>query len=549
MSMARAAAVAGLLLLVATVAASTNVSQHSAAQPVHASDHAEFSRAPAPPTSPLIPPHLPEENPHSSPLGKTGTRPSSHVVVHGPGQRRLPRKAFSGPLPRFVQRTVTERGGNEPSLTFGSKGALFWAGFTVGDYYPADVAAPLFRSTDGGMTWSENIPHLAGVPFNDQGGDPYLYRDATTGRLFYLLYFSGGSHIAWTDDEGMTWGQPLQVRVHDQGPTDYPKLWTSRPTQGSATPAGASFYVHLCYNAGLQLACERSADGGLTFQPSPSPYPDAIVDQRTKGCFGFLPGWAISSPEDGTIYMPKSHCGKFEVAISKDNGLTWERIVVADDLQDPQTPLGSEGRLAMDGGGSLYYFWIDGGGDSSGGRRAMLSTSRDGGKTWARPINVGAPGLTALKLPSIVAGDDGRIAISYVGSKVPGGWDASEKRMESARWDGYVSFSLDALSSRPVFATAMVNPADNPLRRGPCADRCSPDPSDCVYDCSIGSSATGMFDYLQLALDPTSGKVAVSLVDLCGGRCGTAEGTSRDPWSYIGAVGIQTGGPALLVKR
>ena len=469
----------------------------------------------------------------SSGVARAGSASKSLVVVHRSGQRHVPRKAFDGPLPRFVQSTVTEAGGIEPPLAFGSDGALFFVSATPAD--PPDIPATLFRSDDGGRTWIENVPEVAGVAFNDRGIDPYLYRDATTGRLFYVLYYIGGTHIAWTDDEGKTWGHPIQARIHDPaGLTDYPKLWTSRPVDGATTPAGAPFYVHLCWQTPWRLECLRSIDGGLSFAPSPSPYPDAQREYVMSGCRGFLPGWAISSPNDGTIYMPKEYCGKLEVAISRDNGITWERSLVTDTAQLPEDAYKAP-MLAIDRNENLYYLWIDGG-ENEDGKRVMLSISRDRGNTWSQPIDVGVPGITAVKFGSIVAGDDGRVAFYYLGSKVPGGFEASEDHMKNARWDAYVGITLDALAQDPIFATAMVNPVDDPLRRGRCQGRCEPEPG------------VGMMDYLQIALDPTSGMVATSLVDLCAGKCGTSQGSSDDEWSWIGAVGVQVSGPSLFKK-
>jgi hypothetical protein len=223
-------------------------------------------------------------------------------------------------------------------------------------------------------------------------------------------------------------------------------------------------------------------------------------------------------------------------------------VVVAADTQFSQANVGAETRLAIDRDGNLYYLWLQGGGeeDGSGGKTLFLATSRDGGTTWSKPLDVGVPGLTAAKFPWIVAGDRGRIAFSYLGSKVRGGFDASRQDMRTARWDAYVGFSQNALDKRPVFATATANPSSDPLRRGPCSGRCEPDPTDCVYSCAIGSPRIGMYDYLQLALDPTSGRVAMSLVDLCAEACATGRAPSE--WSFIGAVGVQVRGPSLLLR-
>lgn len=478
-------------------------------------------------------------------VGRATPSTASPVVVHGAGGQVLPAESFGGPLPGFAQRTVTDRGALEPPIAFGADGALFYPSWVYGDLYPADTTTVLYRSVDGGTTWTDVTPRIAGVRFNDKGGDPFLYHDETTGRLFYVLYYLDCSHIAWTDDGGRTWGRPLQGPVCEPFlATDYPKLWTSRPVGGS-TPAGAPFYVHLCYNAVYRLACQRSVDGGLTFAPSPSPDPDSFANYMTKTCWSFHAMWTVTT-DDGTIYMPRPYCNDLEVAISRDNGLTWERKVVARYPDAYGTDFGSDTRLAMDSEGNLYYMWIAGSWYVGDGRRPFLSISRNGGEDWSAPIDIGVPGVTAAKFPFLLAGDEGRISFFYVGSTVPGGFEASAEDMAQARWDAYVGFSLNALDEDPVFATTTANPADDPLRRGVCQYRCSPEGTDCVLlDCSFSSSEIGMFDYLQLALDPTTGMVAASLVDLCAGECATG---ASDDWSFTGAVGVQVEGPSLFAN-
>jgi hypothetical protein len=465
------------------------------------------------------------------------------VVVHGTGKQVLPARSYGGKLPSFVQRTVTSAGAVEPPLAFSRDGSLFFASTTFAPgTYPLKPTSRLLRSRDLGRHWTDSTPSIAGVGFDNQGGDPVLYREELTGRLFYMLYFGGGLTISWTDDDGATWSLPAQVRVTEPGGiTDYPRIWTSRPVGAQTTPAGARFYVHLCYNALYRTSCQRSIDGGSTFVPSPPPYPEAVARYAVDTCWSFHTGWAISSPVDGTIYMPKPFCGALEVASSRDNGLTWTRTVVPGAAR----PEGlEETRLAMDAKGNLYYLWMDAK-DYSGGETVMLSVSRDKGRHWSRSVDVGAPGITATKLPSIVAGDEGRIALSYVGTTTPGGWKASAQAKERSRWDAYVAVSLNALSSRPVFATALVNPPHDPLRRGPCEGRCTVNDEICTIDCAVGGPSSGMYDYLQLALDPRSGALALSLVDLCAGRCGTAAGSAADKPAFLGAVGVQTGGDRL----
>lgn len=466
-------------------------------------------------------------------------RASGPTIVHS-GGKLLPKSAFTGPLPRFRERLVTHRGTQEPPLAFGNNGSLFYASF--GNASLPEQEAVLFRSDDFGQTWVENVPKTsAGVPFQDEGIDPYLWRDDASGRLFYVLYSRPAcSSIAWTDDNGASWESSVPPKICSETVTDYPKLWTSPVAGGGTTPAGHPYFVHLCYNGGLTLGCQRSIDGGRTWLPASSPYPDTGECDTPSP----IPGWPTVHQRSGTIYMPKSFCGKLEVAISRDNGDSWNRVVVAKDPHE--SPYGAWARIAIDRAGNLYYMWHGAGKDVLGGNRVLLSVSRDKGRTWSSPIDVGIPGVTAVKYPSLVAGDDGRIAFLYMGSDVRGGFNAPKKRMKQATWNAYVGFTLDALAYKPTIATAMINPPSDPLHMGPCDYRCSPDPDNCgTVGCDMGSPVAGIFDYLQLALDPKTGRVAASLVDQCSGACAVGRSQDWGGW-WFGAVGIQVAGPRLL---
>jgi hypothetical protein len=440
----------------------------------------------------------------------------------------------AAPAPAFVQRNVAARGALEPPLVFTKSGAMFYTSNVYAD--DSTQNTKLFRSRDRGTTWTDVSPVL-----NPMGGDPYLYVDQGTGRLFYLLYFGSCTHLSWTDDDGATWGQPLQPAICEPGGvTDYPKLWTSKPVGAPTTPAGAPFYVHLCYNGLYRLACQRSIDGGLTFVPAPNPDPDSLANYWTKTCWSFHSGWAQSSPLTGTIYMLRPYCNDIEIAISRDNGLTWQRSVIARYDDWSNSAFGEDLRLAIDATGNLYAFWISNSPYIGDGLHPTLSVSRDDGATWSEPRDIGAPGITAAKFPGIVAGANGRIAVMYVASDVPGGWQASEVDMKDATWHAYVAFSMDASSGAPSFETVMATPASDPLRRGPCDSRCTPEPDECIISCDVGSARVGMFDYLQLAMDPLNGRVAMSLVDLCPAGC------TDGSWGFQSSVAVQTEGPSLL---
>src|SRR5207248_1469854 len=52
-------------------------------------------------------------------------------------------------------------------------------------------------------------------------------------------------------------------------------------------------------------------------------------------------------------------------------------------------------------------------------RHLWLVSSKDSGAHWSKPLDVTAPGLAAANLPALTAGDDGRLALAYVGTVDP----------------------------------------------------------------------------------------------------------------------------------
>ena len=70
-------------------------------------------------------------------------------------------------------------------------------------------------------------------------------------------------------------------------------------------------------------------------------------------------------------------------------------------------------------------------------------------------------------LPAIDIGDDGKIAITYVGSETPG------KKEEKWRWNGYITMTEDALAEEPRLLHGNDERPDDPLQIGECGDtRC-----------------------------------------------------------------------------
>ncbi|MGH2730503.1 MAG: sialidase family protein, partial [Actinomycetota bacterium] len=219
--------------------------------------------------------------------------------------------------------------------------------------------------------------------------------------------------------------------------------------------------VGLASNSG-QATCLKSLDGGLTFVRTGEPAFPVAGDEGAVGndgdpiveCDG-LHGHGVAD-RDGNIYLPKGVCGQPWLAISADEGLTWERMQVAKN----GTPTHEAG-VAVDPAGNIYYTWI--GMD----RLPYLAISKNRGKDWSDPIMVGAPGVNEASLPGIAVGETGKVALIYMGSTNSPGEPWTDPYAE-VTWNGYMAITADALTKQPVFYTGTVNNPREPLIKGQC---------------------------------------------------------------------------------
>jgi hypothetical protein len=201
----------------------------------------------------------------------------------------------------------------------------------------------------------------------------------------------------------------------------------------------------------------------------------------------------IKVATDGTVYIPIPNCGGNQgLAVSEDNGLTWVVRTIPNSTDSASDP-----SLGIGGNGTIYYGYADNG-DST----PKVAVSRDKGRTWTTIRDVGASkNIRNVAFPAVVAGDDNKAAIFFLGSTTGGaagvgqdlgGFDGS--------WYGFVSVTYDGGNS---WVTVNATPGD-PVQRGPI----------CGQGTLCASGTRKLLDFNDATMD-AQGRVITAFADGC----------------------------------
>jgi hypothetical protein len=357
--------------------------------------------------------------------------------------------------------------------------------------------------------------------------DPILFTDGDVGptrtnRTFVSqLLPSKISLMAFTDDDGATWtpsqGAGINSGVDHQtvGGGPYAKNADGGLKGGALQRPGpdGQTYPHAVYYASQDVGLAqiaRSDDGGFTFGV-------AVPMWDITKCAG-LHGQIKVAP-DGTVYVPNPNCnGQQGLAVSEDNGMTWEIRILPDStssVSDPSVGVGTDG--------TLYYGYADAG-DST----PKVAVSRDKGRTWNSIRNVGASqGIQNVAFPAVVAGDGDRAAIFFLGSKTGGAAGVGEDLGAfDGVWHGYIAMTYDRGNS---WVTVNATPGD-PVQRGPI----------CGQGTLCADGSRELLDFNDATVD-SRGRVLAAYADGCiSQQCiqGVDRGGPTDD-----PLGLETGGP------
>jgi hypothetical protein len=355
-------------------------------------------------------------------------------------------------------------------------------------------------------TWQDRSAHLPACTAVTSL-DPILFTDHDTGRTFESQLAGKTSLTCLTDDDGETW-TPSQGGGINSG-VDHQSLGAGRYSPNGI--GGTPLYPDAVYYCSQDIAdalCASSRDGGLTFGPAVPMY--TLLD-----CGG-LHGHVKVSPSDGTVYVPNKGCGGNQaVAVSEDNGLTWQVRKVPTSLpadSDPSVGIGSDG--------TVYFGYQNADG------HAHVAVSHDKGRTWGSDQDVGAAmGVQNVVFPAVVAGDADRAAFAFLGTTTGGNYqDAQNFKGE---WHLYVSVTYDG---GKTWSLTDATPTD-PVQKG----------SICTAGTTCGNDRN-LLDFMDVQVDK-QGRILAAYADGCTGGCASGGAQNFDA---LATIARQSGGKSLF---
>jgi hypothetical protein len=267
---------------------------------------------------------------------------------------------------------------------------------------PWESAVILYRSKDGGATWSPSfewkIPNrTAGDPSCAYGPDGAAYFDAFA---FNMTGRAQPQSIAWlfkSTDGGTTWRD--SVEIHRTDPQFVTVDWTNGPYAGRIYVEGAASVPGMTSQSTRSSLLINRIDS-KTMRPLQS-VNLAAQDNRIPAGVG--PSVVLS---DGTVVISygamdmegfgivkrgAGPTGIVGVVTSSDGGATWNKeVIVADVHAHSYSPTNNLATVAADITNGpfkdrLYVAWND---DRTGRALINVAYSSDKGKTWSIPVAI-----------------------------------------------------------------------------------------------------------------------------------------------------------------
>jgi LPXTG-motif cell wall-anchored protein len=449
----------------------------------------------------------------------TGTVSAATILKKVPKPVDARGLAFSATVPADIQRDE-----GEPLIEIDPAGRIYTCGPT-GFSQAQDYAQV---STDGGDQF-----HLLGQPPRGQfsaggGGDCALATaPKRNAQGFHQLSYAGLSGLvefatATSPDGGHTiTSNPLSA----VGPA-VDRQWTV---------ATSTQKVFLSFNRAQPRRIEvcESNDAGLTFPACTVVGPNSLF----PGPLRTIPGKLNPvNPGEPIVYYPWSQDTTVKLAVSMDDGATWNNCLVG-------TTAGEPGNLFpvadADEDGNIYVAYGDDGdfniymkslsiadlGNCQGGTANRADMMDDPG--FSDPVVVNRKPIQTALFPWLVAsGKPGRVAVAMYGTQTPGRGDA----LTPKSWHVYVNQSLNALSGSPDFS--QVRATTHPIHYD----------QICLFGiaCTAGGDRS-LVDFFGMDYNPKTGEYVV-VYNTAHKRPDDVAGTVSSPMVFRQIAGPRAGG-------
>ncbi len=352
--------------------------------------------------------------------------------------------------------------------------------------------------------------------------DPMLIADPITGRIFQGGLDGPCSVMGVSDDDGQTWlpsrnmcsGHQFDHQSIGTGPwsvvaaeTPARNLVSTRSTYYCSQGELVSGILVGPSVTGPGAACATSLDGGFTWQP---------WTEVLGGC-GSFHGHIRVSEVTGFATVPFARCtgGKAGYAYSADNGLTWSSASFPDSTEGKD--LGFDPSIGFSyKSGWMYYALANDVG-------LHVALSKDDGRTWETIGNT-TPGVTPSKwidlaaaytdpvtgnhltfttFTDVQAGDDDRAAITFMGTTAAGekAFSDCDDKTKDLIWHYYIAQTFDGGQTWTI--TRM---SEDPVQVGG------------IWDGGGGVACRNLLDFNDMDID-SHGRVVVGFADGCTGSC------------------------------
>lgn len=380
--------------------------------------------------------------------------------------------------------------GGEPSLAFDPTGnGYLYSVAPNGGASDNGTGVNFWASPDGGNSWTQ----AKSVGSSAGGGDS----DVEVGndhKIYVLDLELASSAVCRSTDFGKTFGDGCETgAAQDQAGAEEDRQWISHdPTNANTTYFN---YHDLALEAPI---IEKSTDGGATYAPCgnlidpanalfPSSIGNTIVGKSAVSRDGtiFVPVGAPTPTQAATAGSATPPYGEIVVAYHKgcnndqfantkvysDDGGSFSNLFVSD-------AVGPDGAVYVIASGKL---------NANGGYNTYLWVSRDGAKTFGKPIQVNTSDLKTNVMPAVAAGSKaGQVVVGWYGAQNVASPDDTK-----GQWRFYLARSDDFGAS---WDRTAVTP--NPFHYG---DICT-----VGIVCSTGGNRN-LLDFASVGVDPKTG--------------------------------------------